>query len=224
MRFSTLHSWDLATRDARALQEELAGRVRLEPLAGLPETVAGADVSVRNERVYAAVILFRLADMKALEESTATGPSPFPYVPGLLSFREGPVLLEAFAGLSRAPDAVIFDGQGLAHPRRFGLACHLGLWLDLPSVGCAKSRLVGEHDEPGIEKGSFAPLRFSGRIVGDVLRSRRGVRPLYVSPGHKVDRTWSRRIVMATLGKYRITEPIRAADRRVGELARGEVA
>lgn len=208
-----LHPWDLTPKEAVALQRELSGRVRLEPL---PEsfTVLGASdlsyIPVRNLLV-ATVLTFQWPDLTPLETVSITAPIRFPYVPGLLSFREIPPLLEAIAELHRMPDVFLCDGQGIAHPRRFGLAAHLGLWLGLPAVGCAKSRLIGEHAPFELLKGLHAPLVDKGEIVGCVLCTRDGVKPLYVSPGHLADIESSRELVLACVGKTRIPEPLKQA-------------
>lgn len=152
--------------------------------------------------------------------ATAGGPPPFPYVPGYLSFREGPLLLEAFRRLGLRPDLCLFDGHGLAHPRRFGLACHLGLVLGIPSVGCAKSLLVGEYAEPGPHRGDWRPLRLGGTTVGAAVRTREGVRPLFVSPGHAIGLRPAVRWTLACC-RYRVPEPIRLAEQLVHRLRRG---
>jgi deoxyribonuclease V len=156
--------------------------------------------------------------MEEVEEAGLQMPCSFPYVPGLLSFREGPAVVEAFRRLGTRPDAVIFDGQGFAHPRRIGLASHMGLWLGLPTVGCAKSRLVGEHDEPGREKGERVPLHDEGEQIGVVLRSRTDVRPVFVSPGHLADLDTSTDLVLRCCLRYRLPEPTRRAHLAVGRL------
>lgn len=208
--------------EARRIQERLRGRVRASGGPVRPRLIAGADLAYRADgsRAWAAVVVVSMPDGAVVETATASGRPGFPYVPGLLSFREGPLLLEAFARLRRRPDLALFDGQGLAHPRGFGLACHMGVLLDVPSVGCAKSRLVGEHDEPGPERGDWAPLRFQGRIVGAVVRTRAGVRPVYVSPGHRVGLARARACVLAC-SRFRVPEPIRLAEAVVNGLKRG---
>jgi deoxyribonuclease V len=152
-----------------------------------------------------------------VERSTAERAVEFPYVPGLLGFREVPCLLEAFEGLRRVPDLILVDGHGIAHPRRFGVATHLGLELGLPTVGCGKSRLVGEHREPGLRRGSRTRLVERGEVIGSCLRTRDGVRPVYVSVGHRVDLESAVRLVLRATGRYRLPEPIRAAHRTAGE-------
>jgi deoxyribonuclease V len=200
---------------ASAVRRQLELREALD-LSGGPgrvRLVAGADISYDrgSDRFFAAVVVLALPGLEIVETATSRGRSPFPYVPGLLSFREGPLLLRAFARLRAEPDLAFFDGHGIAHPRGFGIASHLGLLLDLPSIGCAKKRLVGTHEEPGPEVGDTAPLLFEGRRVGAVLRTRRGVRPVYVSPGHRIKTAAAVRWTLRTGGGYRLPEPTRQA-------------
>ncbi len=217
-----LHRWTTSVARGRALQERLARRVRLEPLPEGIRRVAGADVAFDEGRgvFFAAVILFSYPELQILEDVSARHRPTFPYVPGMLSFREGPVLIAAFRKLREKPQAVLFDGQGIAHPRRLGLASHLGLWLDVPAVGCAKSRLLGEHDPVGLQAGSEAPLFDGDERVGSVLRTRAGVKPLFVSPGHRCDFEGAVRLVLSCCRGYRLPEPTRLADIRVAEVKR----
>ncbi len=221
------HRWDLAPSEAVALQRTLAGRVKLRgtlPTSSL--LVAGLDISGsgrwsrRNEELTAGVILLRLPGGDIVESAFLQRPSPFPYVPGLLSFREAPVYVELLARLRTAPDLLICDGQGIAHPRRFGLASHLGVLFDLPAIGVAKSRLCGAHREPGQRRGCSTLLKDDGAIIGRVLRTKDGVRPLFVSPGHRIGVEDAARIVLALAPRYRLPEPTRLADRWVGALRR----
>jgi deoxyribonuclease V len=175
-------------------------------------------------RVFAAVVVLEWPGLERIEAATAVGRADFPYVPGYLSFREGPVLARAFARLSARPDLVILDGQGIAHPRRFGLASHMGVLWKLPTVGCAKSRLVGEADAPDPERGSWCPLRLEGEVVGSVLRTRTGVSPVWVSPGHRIDQAGARRVVLGACTRYRLPEPTRLAHREVNALRRAWLA
>ena len=213
--------WPLTFARARALQEELRSRVKLTGGPRRVRLVAGADLAYRRDgsRAWAAVALVRLPECSVVEVATATGRPSFPYVPGYLSFREGPLLLEAFGKLRQTPDLCLFDGQGLAHPRRFGLACHLGVLLDIPSVGCAKSRLVGEYREPGAKRGEWSPLTMDNRIVGVALRSRDDVNAIFVSPGHRITLKGALRWVLACT-RTRVPEPIRLAERVVNRLKR----
>lgn len=214
MHFSELHGWDLSSREAIALQKRLAGRISLqEDLPPLLKTVAGVDVSYQRhgELFFAAVVVLCLPDLTVVEQVTACRRTTFPYVPGLLSFRELPVVLEAFRCLQQIPDAVLVDGQGIAHPRRLGLASHLGLWLDLPTVGCAKSRLCGEHGIVGGQRGDRVPLLLDGDEIGAVLTTRSGVKPLYISPGHKISVQSAVQLSLQCGGRYRLPEPTRLA-------------
>jgi len=208
---------------ARLLQERLRGSVRIEPLdLSRLRRVAAADATFLEEKdtVAAAVVVVDYPSGDVLEERTAVVRTDFPYVPGYLSFREGPAILAAWAKLDRPPDAVLFDGQGIAHPRRFGIASHVGVLLYVPSVGCAKSRLVGEHDEPGQEKGEWAPLRHEGEVVGAALRTRRRVKPVYVSVGHRADLSTAIALVLSLCTRYRLPDPARRAHQLTQELRR----
>ncbi len=211
-----LHPWDVTPEEAVALQEKLRGLVRVEADLGPVRRVAGVDVSFRKERARAAVVLLSFPDLEVVEQALAEVPVPMPYIPGLLSFREGPAVLAAFERLTLWPDLVLFDGQGIAHPRRLGLASHMGLFLDLPSVGCAKSRLCGHYQEPGPDKGDWSPLHDSGEVIGAVLRTRPGTRPLFVSPGHRVDLETAVHYVLACTTRYRLPETTRQAHRLAG--------
>lgn len=228
MDYDPLHEWDVDTERARELQRELRGRLEPSAPAGFsPSLVAGADMSIGRgeDRGHAGFVVLEADGLETVERSTASTHVHFPYVPGLLSFRELPALAAAWRELGTRPDVVIFDGQGLAHPRRMGLACHGGLLFDVPSVGCAKSLLVGEHPELGREKGSTAPITAEadggGRErVGTALRTRTDVRPVYVSPGHRMDLETATEVVLEASPRYRIPEPVRRTDRLVGELRR----
>jgi deoxyribonuclease V len=213
MDFSDLHRWDLSPVEAVALQRELAARVDVSRPLGRLRTVAGCDVSynMRSPVMYAAVVVVRVPDFDVVEQVVAKVEVSFPYVPGLLSFREIPPLLAAFATLKTKPDVVMLDGQGVAHPRRIGLASHLGLWLNRPTVGCAKSRLIGRFEEPGAEAGDFASLTDRGERVGIVFRTRGRVKPVFVSPGHRIDFAGAVEVVKRTLSGYRMPVPTRLA-------------
>lgn len=223
------HRWNLTPSDAIALQRELAGRVIASgPSPRRPLLVAGCDASGsgrwahRDEQIVAGVIVLRFPGWQEIERACVRRPSPFPYVPGLLSFREAPLYAEALERLSVRPDLLLCDGQGIAHPRGLGLAAHLGLLFDLPSIGVAKSRLVGDHRAPAAKRGSSARLMLEGRCVGRVLRTRDGVKPLYISPGHRIGIDEAAAIVLAMATGYRLPEPTRRADIWVGQLRRGE--
>ena len=202
-------------QEAVAWQEARRGEVFLESLPRQPRLVGGADASYDrvDRRVYGAVAVFTYPDLTLVEEATLDGPCPFPYIPGLLSFREAPIIVEIWKKLTRRPDVLLADGQGIAHPRGLGLAAHLGLLLDIPTIGAAKSKLVGEGEEPGQEAGAATPLSWQGRVVGWILRTRKGIRPLFVSPGHRVSLTDCRRITLGCVRRCRLPEPLRRADR-----------
>lgn len=201
--------------EARAIQRALRKKVRIHPLRKQPRFVAGLDASFsggKTGRVRAAACLFTYPGLTPVEDSTAEMEISFPYVPGLLTFREGPALLRALSRLKQTPDLLLFDGQGIAHPEGMGIASHMGLLLHIPSIGCAKSRLVGEHREPGMKRGSRARLILDGRTVGAVLRTRDGVKPVFVSPGHGIDLEGAIRVVLRCASRYRLPEPLRRAD------------
>ncbi len=218
MRIRQLHDWDISPTEAVALQRELSGQLRVD--RSLPETavqtIAGVDLSppdAESGRVRGAAVVVAWPSLEVLEVSTAEGIADFPYVPGLLSFREAPILLEALAGLRSTPDVILVDGQGTAHPRRFGIACHLGLAIDVPTIGCAKSRLVGDYEEPGEEKGAWTPLEHKNDVIGAVVRTRTAVNPIYVSPGNTIDLESSVRWALACSPRYRVPVPTRLAHR-----------
>jgi len=174
--------------------------------------VAGVDTHYQNGLAIAAVVVVSIQNLEPVDWVTSTQRLNFPYIPGLLAFREGPAVVEALAKLRSQPDLLIFDGQGIAHPRRIGIASHIGLLMDRPSIGCAKTRLVGRHAEPGCEKGSYALLRDRGETIGAALRTRSGVKPVYVSIGHRVDLPDSIRLILQCCRRFRLPEPIRRAD------------
>jgi len=214
--------WKLTPREAMRLQEKLRERVVLEDRFREIRLVAGADLAFDPETgmAFAGVIVYSFPGLEEVERRMAQRKLRFPYVPGLLSFREGPVLLEAFARLQAVPDAILIDGHGRAHPRRFGIACHLGVIFDKPAIGCAKSLLVGEHREPGREAGSLTPLLHHGERVGIVLRTRDDVRPIYVTTGHRISLDSAVKVVRQCLDGFRIPKPTREADHYVRELRR----
>ena len=208
---------NLSTAEARALQEALAGRVIQQGLSKPVTTVAGVDVALDKNMAWAAVAALDFPGLSIREWASTVRPLTFPYVPGLLTFREGPVILEAVAKLSSRPDLFIFDGQGRAHPRRLGLASHMGLLLDQPAIGCAKSRLCGSYQEPGPARGSYAVLEDRGEKIGAVVRTRSGVKPVFVSIGHRIDLQASIEFVLACCRKYRLPETTRWAHGLAGE-------
>ncbi len=222
MKLSTLHKWNVTPTEAVQIQNDLSQQIvydrRIDPDA--VTTIGGVDVSVKDNLSRAAVVVMSFPKLEIIETRTAIQSTPFPYVPGLLSFREGPVLVEAFTQLETVPDVFIFDGMGRIHPRRIGIAAHMGLWLDKPTIGCGKSHLLGDYDEPGSEKGSASTLTYRGETLGVVLRTRTNVKPVYISPGHLIDLKSSIDLVLRSTPKYRLPEPIRAAHNTAGEQGR----
>ena len=207
--------------DARARQQEMRSQVVLEDQLGDVRRVAGTDCGFKDEgRITRAVVaVLSYPELELLEYAVAERPTDFPYIPGLLSFREVPALLEAFGKLKAAPDLLLCDGQGYAHPRRFGIACHLGVALGIPSIGVAKSRLVGRHAEPARGAGSRTPLTDAGETIGTVLRTKDGVNPLYISCGHRVSLETAVHWVLACCRGYRLPETTRWADGLAGDAA-----
>ncbi|HJQ69677.1 MAG TPA: deoxyribonuclease V [Blastocatellia bacterium] len=245
MRYEKLHEWDLSPTEAIALQQKLRGEVRVEPLARKPRTVAGCDISFNkfSDTVYAGIVVLKLPELEIVDRATAITTVKFPYIPGLLSFRETPALLEAWQKLKTAPDVLMLDGQGIAHPRRFGIACHFGLIAGLPSVGCAKTVLVGKYDEPADEAGSYSLMTHKGEVVGAAVRTKDRVAPVYISVGHLIDLPGAIELALGCVkgyeaanaagtlfdakppskSKYRIPEPTRQAHLLVNALRRGEI-
>lgn len=208
----------ITAKKASETQLEMRGQIIEKPDSLFsPCCVAGVDVSIRDGQARAAVVTLELDSLSLVETATASLRVSFPYVPGLLAFREAPVILEAFYKLKSCPDILIVDGQGMAHPRQFGLACHLGVDIDIPSIGCAKSRLVGRDDLPADVKGASADLIYKDEVIGKVLRTRQGVKPVYISIGHRVDLATAVEIVMRCVTRYRLPEPIRHAHKTAGE-------
>lgn len=224
MKINRLHKWNVSYRRAVQIQQNLRQQVKLKALKSRPKLIAGADVSFarRSPDLYAAVIVVSLPDLETVEVQLAKGKATFPYIPGLLSFREVPVLLKAFAKLKLTPDAVICDAQGIAHPRGLGLAAHLGLFLDLPTVGCAKSKLVGDYRQVGSRQWASSKLVFENQEVGRVLRTREHVKPVFVSPGHKIDIPGSVKLVRSVVSRYRLPEVTRRAHQAVNDFRRAE--
>src|SRR5205823_2372602 len=213
-------NWNLTPREAARFQEEWRQHVVLEDRFDRIRTVAGADLAfdLETKDAVAGVIVYSLPGLEEVERRNAWRKLTFPYVPGLLSFRETPTLLAAFACLHHEPDLIMIDGHGRAHPRLFGIACHIGIIFDKPTIGCAKSLLVGEYEEPAVEKGSSAPLIFRGEQVGVTLRTRRAVRPVFVTQGHRVTLPTAVKLVEQCLDGFRIPKPTREADHYVREL------
>lgn len=219
MQLHPRHAWDLTPSEAVALQKRLRGEVVADRPIDLSSVrlVAGVDVSVKNGRSRAALVVVTFPGFLLVETAFAERPTPFPYVPGLLSFREGPVLEEALGRLKTEPDVFLFDGMGTAHPRRIGIASHMGLWLERPTIGVGKTRLVGTHAPLPEEKGAHVPLIDRGETIGAVVRTRTGTHPLFISPGHRADIPSAVALVLACTPKYRLPEPIRLAHRAAGD-------
>jgi len=213
MKIPDLHPWKVTPAEAFRIQDELRNKLILQPPKKSIRTLVAGDVAYDpgSETTFAAVLLFRYPEMELLEKELAKGRTPFPYIPTLLTFREAPLLLKAISRLRVKPDLFLVDGQGIAHPRSMGIAAHIGIILNLPTIGCAKSRLIGTFDEPGAEKGSVAPLFNQGERIGMVVRTRTGVKPVFVSPGHRMDMDTSVRVVLSLCRGYRLPEPQRQA-------------
>jgi deoxyribonuclease V len=243
MDYKKLHDWNLNRTEAVALQKKLREQVRVEPLKREARLVAGCDISFNkfSEIVYAGIVVLRLPDLEIVDRATAITRTTFPYVPGLLSFRETPALLEAWEKLNTSPDVVMLDGQGLAHPRRFGIACHFGLITERPTVGCAKTVLVGQYDEPDESAGSYSLMEHKGETIGAAVRTKDRVAPVYISVGNLIDLPGAIDLALrcvkgyadqaeslfeskpAPKSKYRIPEPTRQAHLLVNELRRSEM-
>jgi deoxyribonuclease V len=233
MEIKKLHNWNLSYSQAIALQRSLSEKVQLIELKNQPKTIAGIDcaLSKDNQRILAAAVVLRTqttqkdlwgpvesSGFEIIETTDAVQKISFPYIPGLLSFRESPACIAAVEKLKNEPDVFIIDGQGIAHPRRFGLACHLGLFFDKPTIGCAKSRLTGCFEDPAPEKGSFSPLKDGDEIIGAVVRTRTDVEPVFVSVGNKCLLKDAIKITLDCTTKYRIPEPTRLAHQLVGKI------
>ncbi|MGB9753090.1 deoxyribonuclease V [Roseiflexus castenholzii] len=212
MKPSADHPWPVDLGEARVIQEQIRAQVIARDAFGPIRTVAGVDTGYSGDSALAAVVVLAFPSLQALDYAVARRQISFPYVPGYLSFREAPAVLDALASLRITPDLLMCDGHGLAHPRRCGIACHLGVLTDLPSIGCAKSVLVGAHDPLPDVRGAWTPLRHDDEIVGAALRTRPGVRPVYVSVGHRVSLETAIQFVMACVTRYRLPETTRAAD------------
>jgi deoxyribonuclease V len=213
MNIPLLHPWKVSPAEAIQIQEKLRKKLRFQAPRTCLKTVAAGDVAYArgDDMTYAAFLLFTYPDLTLLESASAKGHASFPYIPGLLTFREAPVLLKAYSRLKARPDLIMIDGQGIAHPRFMGIAAHIGLILNLPTIGCAKSRLIGTHEELAPDWGKVVPLLVGDRTAGMVLRTREGVKPVYVSPGHKMDMETSVKVVLSLCRGYRIPEPLRQA-------------
>ena len=221
--FKPLHPWKVDLKQAKAIQLELSKKLIIQGEVN-PRLIAGADCafSKKEEIIYALVVVYDLQKDQVVEIARSKARLEFPYVPGYLTFREGPALLKAFARLKTKPEAVIFDGQGIAHPRRMGIASHLGLWLELPSLGCAKSLLVGKAREPENQPGAFQYLKQNEEIIGAVLRTKKGVKPVIISPGHLLSLKSAIQIALKSCRGYRLPEPARLAHLLVNRFKKEE--
>lgn len=204
--------WPTNISDAKTIQIALKGRVKIIPFKKPPRLIAGVDASFTDGKVIGVACLYSYPELTCIEHAFATKETAFPYVPGYLTFREGPAIIDALHHLKIKPHLILVDGQGIAHPKGLGIASHLGVILDIPTIGCAKSKLIGEYVEPGSKKGDWSQLYYDDRVIGAVLRTKDNIRPLFVSPGHRIDLRTSINIVLGCTGKYRIPEPLRRAD------------
>lgn len=222
--YEKLHDWNLSPHNAVQLQKELRDKVIIKPLEREIKTIAGADISFNkySPEIYAGIVVLKFPTLETIEEVGVVTTTEFPYIPGLLSFRESPAVLDVWSKLKTEPDAVMFDGQGIAHPRRIGIASHVGLMINRPTIGCAKSVLVGKFDEPEKTRGSWSEMIDKGEIVGAALRTKNNVQPVYISPGHLIDLQSAVDLALACDGGYRIPEPTRRAHLFVNAIRRGE--
>ena len=215
------HSWDISPKEAIRLQRELAGGVRVKPLKGPVRTIAGTDCAfLGKDRIIAAAVLCDARTLRVIASSSVTQQVRFPYVPGLLSFREAPAVIAAVEQLAPRPDLLMIDGQGLAHPRGLGIASHVGLWLDIPTIGVAKSRLCGEYGDVPAHRGGRAELMLDGGVVGAVVRTKDNVRPLFVSVGNRVTLDEAVAWTLRAGRGFRLPQPTRLADMLVSQLKR----
>ena len=222
MLFKELHAWDLKPTEAIELQKSLQRQIRIEPFDHAVDTVAGCDISFNkySDTIYAGIVILKLPDLEILERATVITSAGFPYIPGLLSFRETPALLEVWKQLTITPDVVMLDGHGFAHPRRFGIACHFGLLTGTPAIGCGKTVLVGEYREPDERAGSHSLMEHKGEIIGAAVRTKDRVSPVYVSAGHLIDLPAAISLALRCVKGYRVPEPTRQAHLLVNALRR----
>ena len=226
MNIRELHPWDVSPKEAIEIQNQLSSRIGITPLKKDVKKIAGVDASYskRDQTMWAAVVVMDMQSLQTIEKGWYKEVVRYPYIPGLLSFREIPTILKALKDLKDEPDLILCDGQGIAHPRRMGIAAHLGLILDIPTIGCAKNLLIGNSKAPPDRKGSFTYIRYKKEIVGASLRTREGVKPVYISPGYGIDLEGSISIIMRCITKYRLPEPIREAHRLSNSLRKQEEA
>lgn len=217
MELRMRHSWHLDESEAAALQRDLAQKVIQEDSFSSVEYVAGVDVaySMHSGNLVAAVVILDAGSLELVESATVEDTAAFPYIPGLFSFRELPPVIKAFEKIKMTPQLVVCDGQGVAHPRRFGLASHLGVLLELPTIGCGKTRLIGEYAEPDLKRGSYSSLVDHGEEIGSVLRTQEGVKPIFVSVGHRISLASAREWILKLSPRYRLPETTRRADHLV---------
>jgi len=220
MKTKELHNWNLSYSQAIALQKKLREEIVFARLKNRPKTIAGIDCAFSRDkkRIIACVVVLNLTGFELIETTTASQKVTFPYIPGLLSFREAPVCLAAVEKLKKAPDVFLIDGQGIAHPRRLGLAAHLGLFLGKPTIGCAKSRLIGTFKEPSLKKGAYSPLKDKSETIGAVVRTRDKVKPVFVSVGNLCSLEDAIEITLDSVTRYRLPEPARLAHQFVSKL------
>ncbi len=223
--YKILHPWNVTPDEAIKIQNKLRDLVKVENLKTEINYIAGADISFDkgSNVVYAGIAVLKFPELEEIERSLVIMEVSFPYIPGLLSFRESPALIKAWEKIEVVPDVVVIDGQGIAHPRRFGIASHFGVLIDRPTIGCAKSLLIGKYDEPAEKAGSYSYLYDSGEIVGVALRTRDNVQPVFVSIGHKITLEESIKIILQTVKGFKIPEPTRHAHNLVNALRRGEI-
>lgn len=222
MKFIRMHQWTEDIKEAAKIQENLAHFVDIRSSKKEFETVAGADVaySKRDNAIFASVVVMKFPELVPLEKVRAQSYVSFPYIPGFLFFREGPVLVKALERLQMVPDVIMFDANGIAHPKRIGMASHFGVMLDIPVIGCAKKKLIGNFREPPDELSAYVPLEIGSEQLGYVARTRVGVKPLYISPGHKIDMKTAVEVVISTTRGYRLPEPLRVAHILVNKMRR----
>ena len=221
MKVKSLHSWQTTPKEAIQIQKRLAGKVKLTGGKRTPKIIAGTDISMNRHSTtfYAGIVLLEFPSLEIIDSFTLIDTVHTPYIPGLLSFREGPPLLKLFRQVTTTPDLIFFDGHGVAHPRRFGLACHMGLYLGVPTIGCGKTKLVGEYTEPENKKGASSKLvDKDNNLMGTVLRTKINCKPVFISPGHKIDFASATRLALECTTKYRIPEPTRQAHLLVNRL------
>ena len=220
------HKWNVTPKEAIAIQNYLSDKIILNPLNNNEiNLVGGADISFnrKSKTVYAGIIVLNYKSFEIVEQVTSISEVNFPYIPGLLSFREVPPLIKCWESLKTKPDVLLLDGHGIAHPRRFGLACHFGLYFDIPTIGCAKNRLIGEFQEPGINIRTYSALMENYEHLGYVYRSKSNVKPIFISPGHLTDQWSSLIIAENTIDRYRIPEPTRQAHLLVNKLRKNSI-